>query len=107
MLVGDRSMHLLGLQQALPGTGYRSLTACPCSVRSRTPMSWPGWTRRGLPPTRRTARSSRCRSRAQQAAFEAVRPGVPCQAIDRVARRVITKAGYATNSSTAPAMGSA
>ncbi len=31
---------------------------------------------------------------AQQAAFEAVRPGVPCQEIDRVARRVITEAGY-------------
>jgi Xaa-Pro aminopeptidase len=32
--------------------------------------------------------------RAQQAAFEAVRPGVTCQEIDRVARRVITEAGY-------------
>lgn len=32
--------------------------------------------------------------RAQQAAFEAVRPGVPCQEIDRVARAVITDAGY-------------
>lgn len=32
--------------------------------------------------------------RAQQAAFEAVRPGVECQEIDRVARAVITKAGY-------------
>jgi Xaa-Pro aminopeptidase len=32
--------------------------------------------------------------RAQQAAFEAVRPGVSCQEIDRVARRVITEAGY-------------
>jgi D-alanyl-D-alanine dipeptidase len=31
---------------------------------------------------------------AQQAAFEAVRPGVTCQEIDRVARRVITDAGY-------------
>ncbi|OMI33207.1 aminopeptidase P family protein [Streptomyces sparsogenes] len=31
---------------------------------------------------------------AQQAAFEAVRPGVACQEIDRVARRVITDAGY-------------
>jgi D-alanyl-D-alanine dipeptidase len=31
---------------------------------------------------------------AQQAAFEAVRPGVSCQEIDRVARRVITEAGY-------------
>jgi Xaa-Pro aminopeptidase len=33
-------------------------------------------------------------ARAQQAAFEAVRPGVECQAIDRVARRVITEAGF-------------
>jgi Xaa-Pro aminopeptidase len=31
---------------------------------------------------------------AQQAAFEAVRPGVPCEEIDRVARAVITSAGY-------------
>ncbi|MER0240979.1 aminopeptidase P family protein [Streptomyces sp. HSW2009] len=31
---------------------------------------------------------------AQQAAFEAVRPGVACQEIDRVARRVISEAGY-------------
>ncbi|MEU6373567.1 aminopeptidase P family protein [Streptomyces sp. NPDC046909] len=31
---------------------------------------------------------------AQQAAFEAVRPGVACQDIDRVAREVITDAGY-------------
>jgi Xaa-Pro aminopeptidase len=31
---------------------------------------------------------------AQQAAFEAVRPGVECQEIDRVARKVITDAGY-------------
>ncbi|WP_082624099.1 aminopeptidase P family protein [Nocardioides sp. Soil805] len=31
---------------------------------------------------------------AQQAAFAAVRPGVPCQEIDRVARGVITEAGY-------------
>ena len=31
---------------------------------------------------------------AQQKAFEAVRPGVPCQEIDRVARAVITAAGY-------------
>ncbi|MDY0816167.1 aminopeptidase P family protein [Kitasatospora purpeofusca] len=31
---------------------------------------------------------------AQQTAFEAVRPGVSCQEIDRIARRVITEAGY-------------
>jgi Xaa-Pro aminopeptidase len=31
---------------------------------------------------------------AQQAAFDAVAPGIPCQEIDRVARAVITKAGY-------------
>jgi Xaa-Pro aminopeptidase len=31
---------------------------------------------------------------AQQAAFEAVRPGVACQEIDRVARAVIADAGY-------------
>jgi Xaa-Pro aminopeptidase len=32
--------------------------------------------------------------RAQQTAFEAVRPGVECQEIDRVARKVIADAGY-------------
>jgi Xaa-Pro aminopeptidase len=32
--------------------------------------------------------------RAQQAAFEAVRPGVSCEDIDRTARRVIAEAGY-------------
>jgi Xaa-Pro aminopeptidase len=31
---------------------------------------------------------------ANQAAFEAVRPGVPCQEIDRAARGVLTAAGY-------------
>lgn len=31
---------------------------------------------------------------AQQAAFEAVRPGVACQDVDRVARQVIRRAGY-------------
>jgi len=35
--------------------------------------------------------------RAQQAAFEAVRPGVPCQEVDRAARRVIADAGYGAN----------
>jgi len=32
--------------------------------------------------------------RAQQAGFEAVRPGVECQEIDRASRAVITEAGY-------------
>jgi Xaa-Pro aminopeptidase len=32
--------------------------------------------------------------RAQQTAFEAVRPGIACQDIDRAARKVITDAGY-------------
>jgi Xaa-Pro aminopeptidase len=32
--------------------------------------------------------------RAQQTAFEAVRPGIACQEIDRTARKVITDAGY-------------
>jgi Xaa-Pro aminopeptidase len=31
---------------------------------------------------------------ANQAAFKAVRPGVPCQEIDRAARSVLTQAGY-------------
>jgi Xaa-Pro aminopeptidase len=33
-------------------------------------------------------------SRAQQAAFEEVRPGIACQEIDRAARKVISDAGY-------------
>ena len=32
--------------------------------------------------------------RAQQAGFEAVRPGVACEEIDRAARKVIADAGY-------------
>jgi D-alanyl-D-alanine dipeptidase len=32
--------------------------------------------------------------RAQQAGFEAVHPGIPCQDIDRVPRAVITDGGY-------------
>ena len=32
--------------------------------------------------------------RAQQAGFEAVRPGIACEEIDRAARRVIADAGY-------------
>jgi D-alanyl-D-alanine dipeptidase len=32
--------------------------------------------------------------RAQQAGFDAVRPGVECQEVDRAARAVITEAGY-------------
>jgi D-alanyl-D-alanine dipeptidase len=31
---------------------------------------------------------------AQQAAFEAIRPGVPAQEVDRAARALITDAGY-------------
>jgi Xaa-Pro aminopeptidase len=31
---------------------------------------------------------------AQQAAFDAVRPGIACQEIDRVARRLIADVGY-------------
>jgi D-alanyl-D-alanine dipeptidase len=34
---------------------------------------------------------------AQQAAFDAVRPGVPCAEIDRTARSVIAEAGYAAH----------
>ena len=44
-------------------------------------------------PTR-SARSIEIVRRAQQAGFEAVRPGVACQEIDRACRRVITDAGY-------------
>ena len=43
---------------------------------------------------RRSARSTRSCAGRSRPAFEAVRPGVACQEIDRAARRVITEAGY-------------
>ena len=46
------------------------------------------------PPTPEVLQVHDIVRRAQQAAFEAVRPGVPCEEIDRVARQVITDAGY-------------
>jgi Xaa-Pro aminopeptidase len=45
-------------------------------------------------PTREERRVHGIVREAQQEAFEAVRPGVPCQLIDRVARAVIENAGY-------------
>ncbi|OQD55182.1 peptidase M24 family protein [Streptomyces phaeoluteigriseus] len=46
------------------------------------------------PPTDEERRIHDLVRTAQQAAFEAVRPGVPCQEIDRVARALIADAGY-------------
>ncbi|MEV6403007.1 MULTISPECIES: aminopeptidase P family protein [Streptomyces] len=46
------------------------------------------------PPTDEERRVHDLVRTAQQAAFEAVRPGVSCQEIDRVARAVITDGGY-------------
>jgi Xaa-Pro aminopeptidase len=46
------------------------------------------------PPSEQVRNVHRIVREAQQAAFEAVHPGVPCQDIDRVARRVIEDAGY-------------
>ena len=43
---------------------------------------------------RRSARCTRSCGGRSRPAFEAVRPGVACQEIDRAARRVITDAGY-------------
>ncbi|NUT35136.1 MAG: aminopeptidase P family protein [Hamadaea sp.] len=45
-------------------------------------------------PTREELEVHEVVRRAQQAAFDAVGPGVPCQEIDRTARRIITDAGY-------------
>ncbi|MEV5506289.1 aminopeptidase P family protein [Streptomyces orinoci] len=45
-------------------------------------------------PTAEERKVHRLVREAQQAAFEAVRPGVACQEIDRVARQVITRDGY-------------
>jgi Xaa-Pro dipeptidase len=44
-------------------------------------------------PTAEQRRIWNLERQAQQAAFDAVRPGVPCEAIDAAARAVITKAG--------------
>jgi Xaa-Pro dipeptidase len=45
-------------------------------------------------PTDRQRRVWDLEKRAQLAAFAAVKPGVPCQAVDAAARKVITDAGY-------------
>jgi Xaa-Pro aminopeptidase len=46
------------------------------------------------PPTEEEREVFEIVRRAQQAGFEAVRPGVACQEIDRAARKVIADAGY-------------
>src|SRR6476620_7495640 len=43
---------------------------------------------------RRVSQGLRDRSSRQSGAFDAVRPGVPCEDVDRAARDVITDAGY-------------
>ena len=45
-------------------------------------------------PSARSARCTRSSGWRNRRAFEAVRPGVACQEIDRAARKVITDAGY-------------
>ncbi len=45
-------------------------------------------------PNRRQIDVWNLEHRAQQAAFEAAKPGVPCEAVDAAARRVITDAGF-------------
>ncbi|MBM7504416.1 M24 family metallopeptidase [Agromyces aurantiacus] len=45
-------------------------------------------------PTEEERRVHEIVRRAQQAAFEVVRPGIECQEVDRVARAVIAEAGY-------------
>jgi Xaa-Pro dipeptidase len=45
-------------------------------------------------PTRRQIEVWNLEHRAQAAAFEAARPGVPCEAVDTAARKVITDAGF-------------
>ena len=53
------AMHLLGLQEAVPGSSYRSLTQSLPMLRAvKDAASSPGWTRRAPPRTRRTSRSS-------------------------------------------------
>jgi Xaa-Pro dipeptidase len=48
----------------------------------------------GAPPTDRQRRVWDVVRRAQQAAFEAARPGVEAQAVDAAARRVVDEAGF-------------
>ncbi|MFH8405242.1 aminopeptidase P family protein [Streptomyces sp. NPDC018019] len=48
----------------------------------------------GSPPSAEERKVHEVVREAQQAAFEAVRPGAACQEIDRAARRVIKAAGY-------------
>jgi Xaa-Pro dipeptidase len=45
-------------------------------------------------PTKRQIDVWNLEHRAQQAAFAAARPGVPCEAVDAAARKVITDAGF-------------
>ena len=45
-------------------------------------------------PTKRQTDVWNLEHRAQAAAFEAARPGVPCEAVDAAARKVITDAGF-------------
>ncbi|WP_030372940.1 aminopeptidase P family protein [Streptomyces rimosus] len=58
-----------------------------CSYIGRT-------VRVGAPPSAEERKVYEVVREAQQAAFEAVRPGAACQEIDRAARRVIKAAGY-------------
>lgn len=46
------------------------------------------------PPTDHQRQIFEVMRRAQQAALDAIRPGVPCQQVDRAARRPIEEAGY-------------
>jgi Xaa-Pro dipeptidase len=48
----------------------------------------------GGPPTPRQRRVWDVVRQAQEAAFRAARPGVPCQAVDAAARKVIDEAGF-------------
>ena len=45
-------------------------------------------------PTKRQTEVWNLEKRAQMAAFNAAKPGVPCEAVDAAARRVITDAGF-------------
>jgi Xaa-Pro dipeptidase len=45
-------------------------------------------------PTKRQVDVWNLERRAQQAAFDAAKPGVPCEAVDAAARKVITDAGF-------------
>jgi Xaa-Pro aminopeptidase len=104
------ALHVLGLQQALPHSTYVSMTeALPLLRAVKEPGDVVVLDFGGLldgygsditrtvhvgEPAGEHLRVHEVVREAQQAAFEAVRPGVACEDVDRAARAAIDAAGY-------------